>query len=866
MAIDDPATSDVAARLAEVRRLEILAAPPRGAFDRIAAMAAHAFGAPMAFVSAAGYEEGPFLSSLGLDAEEVAQAIALCVSLTSGAEPCVVADASQDPRTNGHPLVTGEPGLRFLAGIALRAADGSAVGTLCVLDVEPHPVLAPRSDFLVHLGGLVTEQLELRRSTRLAIGAAEERLHDVEDLVRALQSSLLPPTVPRIPFLDVAAHYQPASRSEVGGDFYDAFPIEDDVWGFVIGDVCGKGPQAAGRTSCARYSIRAAAMQIERPSEVLKCTNHLLYVEGGSLPDAPFVTAQFARARVRNGTAVVQLASGGHPLPTVLRAQGQVEVVGSLGTLLGVLPDVDIPDAEFELHAGDTVVLITDGVHDSGRPRALLQEGLEAVLRGCRRMSPADIVDRVLEEVVAAQRDDVAILAVAARPVILAERAAVLEPDLDSAGRARRLLRSALGEADRLRWEDAGALALTEVVTNAVLHAHTSIDVRLEVSSDQLRVEVQDANPYLPRQRPHDEQATVGRGMGLVAAVTDSCGVRSVGSEGKVVWFALGDAPAETSTQDVAATWDVEDWEEPPPPQALTRPVVLEDIPAMLWLAALQHHDTLLRELVLYVAEHDDVQVDLTRADLARQLISAPVIKAVEEAQRAGTALPALPADHPAPLPAVPKHLTLTLAVPETIGPVYAALQHALDEAERLARAGKLLARPGLPEIVAVRNWAHKQVLGQLEGSSGSPWPGTAQRHFETADLAQVGDGWWHDALVADSEQGVVAADDANRIVAVSRPLADLLGWQVEDLVGRRVVTIIPLRLREAHVAGFTRHLTTGEAHVLGVPLVLPVLRADGTEIRCRFLIERAPQRSARSVYVAWIDAETTADEGRRYE
>ena len=857
MAIDDPAASDVAARLAEVRRLGILAAPPRGAFDRMAAMAAHAFGAPMAVIRAEGVEETPFLSTLGLGTEDVPQVVDLCVSLMSGTEPCVVTDASRDPRTRAHPLVASGPRLRFIAGIPLLSAEGPSVGVLCVLDVQPHPALAPHNDFLVDLASLVTEQLELRRSASLAIEAAEERLLEVEALVRALQSSLLPPTVPRIPFLDVAAHYQPASRSEVGGDFYDAFPIQEGVWGFVIGDVCGKGAQAAGRTSCARYSIRAAAMQIERPSDVLKCTNHLLYVEGGSLPDAPFVTAQFARARVRDGVAVMQLASGGHPLPTVLRADGHVEVVGSLGTLLGVLPEVDIADSEFELHAGDTVVFVTDGVHDSGRPRALLQEGLEAVLRACHGLSPTQVVDRVLQEVVAAQRDDVAILAVGARPVVLVERSALLQPELTSAGEARRLLRDALSEADRTRWFDAGSLALTEVVTNAVLHAHTTIDVRIEVSTDALRVEVQDANPYLPRQRPHDERATVGRGMGLVAAVTESCGVRSVGGGGKVVWFAVGDASAEASTEDAFAVWDVDDWDEPTPTQALTHPVLLEDIPAMLWLAALQHHDTLLRELVLYVAEHDDVHVDLTRADHARQLISEPVIQAVEAARREGTALPVLPSNHPAPLPAVPQHLTLTLAVPETIGPVYEALQHALDEAERLAAAGKLLARPGLPEIVAVRNWAHEQVLDQLKGEPGSPWPGTAQRHFETVTVDEQGDRWWDDALITDSGHGVVAADDANRIVAVSRPLADLLGWAVEDLVGRRVVTLIPLRLREAHVAGFTRHLTTGESHVLGVPLVLPVLRADGTEIMCRFLIERAPQRSTRSVYVAWIAAET---------
>jgi PAS domain S-box-containing protein len=97
-----------------------------------------------------------------------------------------------------------------------------------------------------------------------------------------------------------------------------------------------------------------------------------------------------------------------------------------------------------------------------------------------------------------------------------------------------------------------------------------------------------------------------------------------------------------------------------------------------------------------------------------------------------------------------------------------------------------------------------------------------------------------------------VAADQANRILAVSRPLADLLGWEADDLVGRRVVTIIPPHLREAHVAGFTRHLTTGEAHVLGVPLRLPVLTADGTELACDYLVEQV-DAPGRTVYLAWI-------------
>jgi len=443
--------------------------------------------------------------------------------------------------------------------------------------------------------------------------------------------------------------------------------------------------------------------------------------------------------------------------------------------------------------------------------------------------------------------------------VVLARSSASFPPDLASAGAARRLLDAALEQAGRRRWSDAGALALSEVVTNAALHAHTPFEVLVEVSPDRLRVEVRDRNPALPKQRRYDAQATTGRGMALVAALTDECGVHGLGPAGKVVWFTLSDALEEQTAETLLDAWDLDgDWEELAPVSPQARPVVLEAMPVTLWLAARQHHDALLRELVLYLAGHDDVQVDVVRADSARGLVSTAVIQAVERAQQDGTARSPLPVGHPGPLPPVPDSLALTVSVTVELAGAYAALQDALDAAERLAAAGKLLARPGLPEIVAVRDWVCEQMVAQLAGVGPSPWPGTAQPHFETAVNASRA-GPWPDDDVRDAERAVVAADDANRIVAVSRSLAALVGWEVDDLVGRRVVTLIPSRLREAHVAGFTRHLTTGEAHVLGVPLVLPVLHADGSELLCRFLIERAPDSTGRSVYLAWVEAEPTA-------
>jgi PAS domain S-box-containing protein len=351
--------------------------------------------------------------------------------------------------------------------------------------------------------------------------------------------------------------------------------------------------------------------------------------------------------------------------------------------------------------------------------------------------------------------------------------------------------------------------------------------------------------------------------MALVAALTSAHGISDVGPDGKTVWFTIGGGPEEQSDEALLAAWDDAEWDldmtgdELPTTAPGTTTVCLLGLPPTLWLAARQHHDALLRELVLYLAEHPGLAVDVPATDRARSTVSNAVLAAVEHAQRAGTARRVLPAEHPSPLPDVPEPLDLQLKISAELGPTFSAMQDTLDAAEELAEHGRLLARPGLPEIIAVRDWACEQITAQLDGVPPSPWPGADQDRF-TVDVhdrdSEPDLGGWDIGVVRDSDRGVVAADDANRIVAVSRPLADFVGWDVDDLVGRRVVTLIPPRLREAHVSGYTRHLTTGEAHVLDVPLILPVLRADGTEVPATFLVQRAPIARGRTMYLAWIE------------
>jgi PAS domain S-box-containing protein len=279
-------------------------------------------------------------------------------------------------------------------------------------------------------------------------------------------------------------------------------------------------------------------------------------------------------------------------------------------------------------------------------------------------------------------------------------------------------------------------------------------------------------------------------------------------------------------------------------------------MPGLLWLAAREHHDALVRELALFAQEHPDgapTPDRLRLADQARAWISSSLVAAVERHRRTAATAASYPTSWP---PDVPRQFDLELHVPAGAASAFTAMQDVLDAAERLAVAGRLLARPGLPEIVAVRDWACEQGIAQLSGVQPAPWPGTDQERFTTEirDREQPQHLLWDATVVTEATTGAVAADDANRIIAVSRPLATALGWPVEELVGRRITTLVPPDLREAHVAGFTRHLTNGSRHILGVPLQLPVMHADGTSLVCDVLIDRSPAAVGRPVYIAWID------------
>lgn len=247
--------------------------------------------------------------------------------------------------------------------------------------------------------------------------ALEESRERFAHVARTLQTSLLPAELPRIPGVEVAARYHTGSE-DVTGDFYDVFQLRGRQWGIALGDVCGRGPDAAALTAAARHAIRTAAMIERRPSRVLRLVNEALLRYDGER----FCTAVFARIEVGEETASISLAIGGHPPPFIVRADGAVEEPPSVGTLLGVLRDVELEDQRIELSLGDGLIFYTDGLTEARRlgGELLGETRLKDVLREAAGL-PASEIAQKLEDVAVAWSgdragDDMAIVALTIPP------------------------------------------------------------------------------------------------------------------------------------------------------------------------------------------------------------------------------------------------------------------------------------------------------------------------------------------------------------------------------------------------------------------------------------------------------------------
>ena len=249
-----------------------------------------------------------------------------------------------------------------------------------------------------------------------SVAVTNARLYERErTIARTLQRSLRPGALPKVPGLAAAVRFRPAGENiELGGDFYDLYKARDGGVAALIGDVQGKGPDAAAVTALARHTLRAAAAFEHSPSAVLTLLHRALREQRN---DDRFITVAYAHMQVAVEHVRLELACGGHPLPLVVHPDGSVDAVGRLGTLLGTDIDPLLADVTVELEMGDVLVLYTDGVTEVRRHRTeVFGTGeLTELLRTCGGLGPDEVASRVEAAVLAASdgrlRDDVAILA-----------------------------------------------------------------------------------------------------------------------------------------------------------------------------------------------------------------------------------------------------------------------------------------------------------------------------------------------------------------------------------------------------------------------------------------------------------------------
>lgn len=450
-----------------------------------------------------------------------------------------------------------------------------------------------------------------------------------------------------------------------------------------------------------------------------------------------------------------------------------------------------------------------------------------------------------------------------------------LAPTPQSAPTARRFVTGLLRrsepdfvDADVL---DTVALLVSETVTNAVLHARSDIEVTATVGPDHVRVAVRDASALMPIPRHYDEEALTGRGLGLVEMLASEYGVESEPGAGKAVWFTVGD-PTAGDVAETPSGWTVaQDGAPAAARDAGSRgrgegelahggeaasagadlaglAVTMLSLPVRFYQALQEYDDALLREHALLPPEEAAAAGtepgDLAAAERAHGQLAAAVATAVRASPAADT---------------VDVHLMLSCDSAAD----FSRLQAALDAADVLAARGRLLIRPSLPELRELRTWCAVQVSAQAAGAPATVWPGTGSASApEQLDVLLAPTDFDVDTVLQ-AEVAMVAADDTDRLIAVNDLAATMLGWTARELTGRRVVDVVPHRLREVHVAGFARHLLTGVAPFHGSAARLPALHRDGHELDVEVVVNRAHAPEGRLVFLATLRPAGPAGPGR---
>ncbi|MGW7314873.1 PP2C family protein-serine/threonine phosphatase [Streptomyces sp. NPDC054865] len=423
--------------MAAVRRYDILDTPPDGAFNRVAAIAARLFDVPVASVTIVDSDRIWFKAAHGLDGvTQIGRDPGLCGSAILRDDALVIPDTLTDPSACANPLVTGPMGVRFYAAAPIVTSDGHRLGTVNILDTKPRLISKDDTATLADLAAMVLDALELRLSGLRRLREEQERRKEQEEareraerdkealaaFASTLQRTLLPPALPAVPGLELACHYQTDSPRDVGGDFYDVFPLGGGKWAFFLGDVCGKGAEAAAVTSLARYTLREAAQHHNdnEPTDVLDALNSALLLDVSI--GTRYCTCVFGTLTpAADGGYTVVVAMGGHPPLFHLRPgpDGALQVHGVRpdgGMLVGALEWAHFASQTLHLAPGHGLLLYTDGLTEARLADGTMlgEDGVAAFLATLATTSAAALVEDTVSLVADLPHgagDDIALLA-----------------------------------------------------------------------------------------------------------------------------------------------------------------------------------------------------------------------------------------------------------------------------------------------------------------------------------------------------------------------------------------------------------------------------------------------------------------------
>lgn len=319
--------------------------------------------------------------------------------------------------TVARPLQTGEP----VYGLELTEEGPAIAGRTFVGGSLPVRVNGRVAAIWWSLREVTADRRERAADERHA-AQLERELREEHQIVEQLETSLLPDRLPVVPGAQIASGFHPASHGhEIGGDFYDVFRLgKPNCWMVVMGDVCGKGAEAASLTALARYTLRAAAIhQGAEPALLLGQLNEAIRRQHR---DDRFVTAVLAFLEPGEDERLLLTVSvAGHPPPLVVRADGTIERVTTRGGLLGIWDEPALSETPVELGEGDRLVLYTDGVLEAHAPEGPFEEGFERALRELSAQSSADTIAALRQALDlgaggAPTRDDIALLVVQPEP------------------------------------------------------------------------------------------------------------------------------------------------------------------------------------------------------------------------------------------------------------------------------------------------------------------------------------------------------------------------------------------------------------------------------------------------------------------